>query len=223
MKVNVLNNNIIHFIGNNQYELASSFVRLQEFYESPKDNIRGKYFTLEYFMDEYALDHDNKFTYFQDWEGFNIPGNIVLSFFEKLNNDLRPKEKFILELLTKYIDNNDANFYVIGSIDDHLITLRHEYAHALYYLNEDYRCYREYMLEETSDELKTYLYDKLAKKGYYQNMFNDEIQAYFSTASLTDLIKVFNFTEDNFPLLTIAHYQNMFEDVPKLEITSLLV
>ena len=44
-----------------QYTLASAFLRFQEHYESPK--FRGEIFSLEEFMDWYAVEVGN-FTYY---------------------------------------------------------------------------------------------------------------------------------------------------------------
>ncbi|MEK7106247.1 MAG: ABC transporter ATP-binding protein, partial [Patescibacteria group bacterium] len=60
-----------------QYALASTFLRFQEHYESPK--FRGQFFSLEEFMDWYAEEYGN-FTYYKDWTGFNIPSYILKSF-----------------------------------------------------------------------------------------------------------------------------------------------
>lgn len=43
----------------NQYECCSSFMRLQEFYESPFKEIRGRFFKLDQFMDVYAKKQGN--------------------------------------------------------------------------------------------------------------------------------------------------------------------
>ena len=43
-----------------QYELAATFLRVQEHYESPK--FHGRVFSLEQYMDWYAADRGN-FTY----------------------------------------------------------------------------------------------------------------------------------------------------------------
>jgi hypothetical protein len=53
-----------------QYEITSSFLRIQEHYESP--HFSGRVFTLEEFMDWYAAEY-GAFTYLEDWSGFNVP------------------------------------------------------------------------------------------------------------------------------------------------------
>ena len=73
----------------NQYELT--MIRLQEFYESPYKNIRGKHFTLEQYMDAYAK-HKGNFTYCSDWNGFNIPSIVIQDFFI-IFHPIRDKEK----------------------------------------------------------------------------------------------------------------------------------
>ena len=46
--------NIILAIFDTQYDLCSTLVRIQEFYESDSDKFRGKLFTLDEYMDYYA-------------------------------------------------------------------------------------------------------------------------------------------------------------------------
>jgi hypothetical protein len=62
-----------------QYELTSTFLRVQEHYESPQ--FHGRIFTLEQYMDWYVADN-GAFTYFQDWSGFNVPSTAFQPFYE---------------------------------------------------------------------------------------------------------------------------------------------
>ena len=48
----------------NQYDLAMTFLRYQEFYESPK--FKGKRFTIIDFMEWYSKEYDGAFTYTKD-------------------------------------------------------------------------------------------------------------------------------------------------------------
>ena len=61
---------------NTRYELCSSFMRMQEFYESDIPCIKDNYFTLEKFMDEYAKKNGG-FSYTMDWSEFNIPIDLL--------------------------------------------------------------------------------------------------------------------------------------------------
>jgi hypothetical protein len=62
-----------------QYELTSTFLRVQEYYESPR--FQGRIFTLEQFMDWYAAQYGS-FSYFEDWSGFNVPSTAFQPFFD---------------------------------------------------------------------------------------------------------------------------------------------
>jgi hypothetical protein len=85
------------------YELCMSFVRVQEFYESPE--FKGKYFTLEEFIDWWSLNESKikgSFDYPARWSGFNIPGTVILNWlFECDEEVLRDKELFIFRKLAK--------------------------------------------------------------------------------------------------------------------------
>ena len=64
-----------------QYELATTFLRFQEHYESRR--FRNRVFSLEDFMDWYASRFGG-FTYYQDWAGFNLPSTAFTAFYQAL-------------------------------------------------------------------------------------------------------------------------------------------
>src|SRR5215468_649159 len=107
-----------------QYELTSTFLRVQEHYESPK--FHGRVFTLEQYMDWYAARHGN-FTYYQDWSGFNVPSTAFGAFYAGKFDPLSEKEKQLLGLFRDLREK----FYVIGIYERGSLT--HELAHALYF------------------------------------------------------------------------------------------
>ena len=110
-----------------QYELTSTFLRVQEHYESPQ--FHGRIFTLEQYMDWYVAEN-GAFTYFQDWSGFNVPSTAFQPFYEGKFDPLTRKEKRLLGLFR----NLHGRFYVIGIYDDGKKgTLTHELAHALFF------------------------------------------------------------------------------------------
>jgi len=158
--------------------LASTFVRFQEYYESPK--FKGKIFTLGEFKEWYIKNSvegkkTGKFTYYDDWEGFNIPSYILNPFYAGKFNPLSKKEKRFLEMFKK----EKEKFYVIGvnKADNHLGTdLTHEIAHGLFYTDKDYK---EEVLNVLSKfklrELKTEL---LLEKKYHKKVLEDECHAY---------------------------------------------
>ena len=62
-----------------RYDLCMSFVRVQEFYESPE--FKGRYFTLEEFIDWWSIKMSHihgAFDYPARWGGFNVPGEVML-------------------------------------------------------------------------------------------------------------------------------------------------
>ena len=158
-----------------QHLLTSTFLRFQEHYESPK--FRGKVFDHEEFMDWYAKTHgkEGHFTYLQDWRGFNIPSNVLKPFYEGKFDPLTRKEKALLDLF----HGIEGRFYVIGTFGKTKAsrrTLRHEIAHALYYIDP---AFREQADRIVSGLRLDRLYRFFAKTGGYdKSVFPDEAQAY---------------------------------------------
>jgi hypothetical protein len=158
-----------------QYLMASTFLRFQEFYESPK--FRGRTFTLEEFMDWYAATHpDGRFSYYEDWGGFNIPSSVLDRFYAGDFDPLSEKEKALLALFS-----GGRDFYLIGTsgAGGDPETLRHEIAHGLYATNPAYRA-------EVQELLKTVdlgpVDRMLEKLGYDESVWLDEAHAYLGDA-----------------------------------------
>jgi hypothetical protein len=186
---------LFHIEFPNQYIITSTFMRMQEFYESPYENIKGNYFSLEEFMDTYA-EHQGNFTYTTDWNGFNVPGNIVVEFFEVFGYRMLNKEIKFLNLLRDNIDKKflttNKKFYLIGSVANNKVTMNHEIAHGLFYLNEDYR--KETLKLNAEKDLAGYKKD-LLNMGYCEEVLDDEIQAFFATSDEQHMKGVFETTD----------------------------
>jgi hypothetical protein len=149
-----------------QYELAATFLRVQEHYESPR--FSGRVFSLEQYMDWYAA-RFGAFTYYQDWAGFNVPSTALLPFYEGKFDPLLEKEKRLLRLFK----NLHGRFYVIGLYNSGDLT--HELAHALYFTDAAYRrAVRTAMRGYDTSALKR----QLAKAGYAKHVIPDEVHAY---------------------------------------------
>jgi hypothetical protein len=189
MKVKEIYPGLYLYLFPNQYELCSTFGRLQEFYESPIRKIRGKYFTYEQFIDAYAyLNKKIKFTYFGDWDGFNVPGNIVYNFFKKFSKDFTQKEKQLLNRLEIYNYLKKDNFYIIGVVKGNKETIKHEVAHGLFYLNKDYRKEMLKLIDEMPESMKTEAKIFLLNIKYCRAVLKDEIQAYFATGISKNMV-----------------------------------
>jgi len=168
-----------------QYLLAATFMRLQEYYESPLRGFHGRRFTHEQYMDAYAAKYGN-FTYTVDWTGFNVPGNIVVRFFS-LFRDLSRKETALHEAMLPVMERWGDRFYLVGSMSGDPDTLKHEMAHAFYYLDQGYK--RE-MDAITAGWLQADSFRQaIARKGYRMSVAKDETQAYMATSPKAWLTK----------------------------------
>lgn len=186
---------VIYLKFQNQYEVCSTFMRLQEFYESPFKPIRGKVFSLELLMDLYAKQQGN-FTYTSDWGGFNVPGHVVNDFYDKFYDGLLAKEQRLYDMIYEtdgmgnQVPPEDLErYYVIGLYEEG--SLDHELAHALYYLNDDYRRVVNALVKAlpktTGETIKKWLLDK----GYSKPLVVDETNAYLATDCKDELLKRF--------------------------------
>lgn len=149
-----------------QYALASTFLRIQEHYESSR--FRNRVFSLEQFMDWYA-DRYGAFTYYQDWSGFNVPSTALEPFYGGRFDPLLRKEERLLRLF----EGQRPPFYIIGLASN--ADLKHELAHALFFTRPAYRkAVRAAMREYDTSALKR----RLAKMGYHRSVLADEAHAY---------------------------------------------
>lgn len=205
-------NSVYHAKFSTRYECAATFLRLQEFYESPFRGFYRKHFTLEEYMDRYAKENGN-FTYTTDWEGFNVPGNIVRKFF-KLESpfwrDMLCKETILYNNMEDVI-RSGKRFYLIGTSDeDGHDAIDHEYAHGFWYLNRYYKAEQQYVLDSISKKTFGQLEERLLKKGYRKSVVLDELQAYFSTSTPDDMKDMFG--EVRLPKRIIQKCRDIFEE-----------
>lgn len=161
---------IIHLSYATTQSVCRAFLRIQEFYESPE--FAGKYFTVDEYATWYTADR-GKFSYYDDWSGFNIPGNVVREFFV-LFKDLSDEEKVIYSHVNHIWHDN---FYLIGNASNDADTLEHECRHALFYLDPVYRYMCDLIFKSSQYELPK---DILLDMGYSDKVIPDEMQAYFA-------------------------------------------
>jgi hypothetical protein len=156
-----------------QYQLAATFLRVQEHYESPR--FHGRVFSLEQYMDWYAERYGN-FTYYQDWSGFNVPSTALQPFYAGRFDPLSEKEKRLLEMFRRV----RGRFYVIGVFGRAGSSLTHELAHALFFTDAIYRkAVQRAMLAYDTRTLER----QLSKAGYARHVIPDETQAYLVAPS----------------------------------------
>ncbi len=174
MEIKKLFEGCIHVDFETQEDLAKTFIRIQEHYESPK--FQGEIFTLGIYREWYAKEY-GVFSYYTDWNGFNIPGSAIKPFVDGLFDPLTKYEKKLIETV-RY--NDLRNFYIIGTHgggDDG--TLKHEIRHAKFTLNMLYRDAVLKQLEKYKEVLLP-LEDWIINKGYNISVLKDETNAYLS-------------------------------------------
>ena len=170
MKISEKIPGIIHVEMNNQKELAETFLRFQEHYESP--HFRGKVFTLGQFRAWYAQKM-NGFTYHDDWNGFNVPSSSLRPFRTGLFDPLSDQEKKLLELIPDRLEN----YYVIGTHSEDS-AVEHEVCHGLYFIDEKYRDEVNRLFARVKPGLLKPLEKFLLKIGYCEEVLVDEFNAY---------------------------------------------
>jgi hypothetical protein len=184
------------------YTRPMVFMRVQEFYESPNSDFRGKHFNIWDYIEWYSREHNDAFTYAFDWSGFNIPLPIAWECYEgkekstkKMYDSVRSmpdswKSKWdetmkdiVWEVQSKMFNKKnrrDMNAYIIGARDTKGDTFQHEVAHGLYYTNKEYK----ELMDEITETIDWQDYLKFEKNlldmGYTAAVIPDEIQAYLS-------------------------------------------
>lgn len=168
---------------NNAYDLAMTFCRVQEFYESPFEEIRGKNFNMIEFQRLYSLKNEGIFTYPNDWVGFNIPSSILNKFYKGMwvQSDWNMYDSVFKKIINQI--NQDKPFYLIGAQKKDQKTINHELCHAFYNLNSDYKKSVDKLINNIPRRFLDKMKKVLRKTGYCNKVLRDEIQAYLSCDS----------------------------------------
>lgn len=171
-----------------QYDMCMTFMRYQEFYESPRYHDRK--FTWAEYIAWYCKDQNKEgnFSYMTDWGGFNIPVEVIGQVISMGVDDPNHYDMLMMTIY-KIISAECDRAYLIGVVRDGELD-RHEMTHAMYYLDEAYRDKCLKVIFETDPDLIQGLRDVLFAKGYTEKTLHDEIQAY-----LTDDKKLFKDTD----------------------------
>jgi hypothetical protein len=166
---------VLHMKFPSQRLMASTMLRFQEHYESPK--FRNKAFTLDEFKKWYAKNQSKTgtFSYYQDWEGFNIPSRILRRFIKGDFAPLSSKERALLEI----VSGRQGRFYLIATAgkDGDPETLRHEVAHGLWYTRPDYRRRAQALLKGVD---LVPVFAMLENLGYHKSVWLDEAHAWLA-------------------------------------------
>ncbi len=218
LEVEEIADSVFHIIAETQYDVTSTFMRVQEFYESPFPEIRGHFFTHEQYMDMCAHKNDRSgsdeivFSYFEDWAGFNVPGNIFNKWVTKFSKKgLWEKEQDLVDLVYDSLEKKTNKFYVIGTyIDCESKTIDHELSHAWFYLDPEYKRTMLKLFRKLPVYAKKQLKRYLDSDGYTPEVFDDEIIAYLSTNQMTYTTKQFG--KKKVPWDHVLKFQETFEE-----------
>ncbi len=195
---------LVEIKGNN--DLAHTFLRVQEFYESGNPEIQGKEFTFQQYSDWYSYQSKTgTFSYGEDWKGFNVPSDAVYQCYA-INKERTEYDNFFLSLVSKIEKEVKSKglekFYMIGVRAGDVRTLDHEIAHGLFTVNKDYKKEMKNLVSELPKEVNFYLGAYLKDLGYAESVHEDEIQAYLSTG-----------LRDNMDKEMLEQYMSEFIDV----------
>lgn len=183
---------LLHLTASNSYWLGMAMFRVQEFYESKHDSIRGQVFSFETAMDMYAKP-SGVFDYADQWSAFNVPGEVVDSFFVKYHGMLTEKEQFLRSLINTY-RMESTRYYLIGTVNGaHPGYLKHELAHAAFYLDPAYRKTMTDLVKRIPARDRARMGKSLTDEGYSVSVHVDELQAYLATDTKSDNVEMFGY------------------------------
>lgn len=172
-------------------ELGLLFLRPQEFYESGNPAFCGKAFTITEFMQWYIerTREENKpaeaaFTYFEDFQGYNIPGEVVEQYLKLPLPELSVWDTRFARIATVVQQHQRGKFYLIGALTTKTAVIEHELAHAMYYLVPGYHLAMDKLLATLPPDARSVINAALAEQRYSPAVFFDETQAYMATGLL---------------------------------------
>ena len=174
---------VVHLHFPSQREMCKTLVRIQEFYESPYPEIKGKFFTLEKFAALYCVDHGSPFSYYEDWHGFNFPGDVLREFARVFRGRLTADELFLLSTIEVLPDVR----YLIGTHQPDDVT--HEIAHAMFHIDKYYRTSVSTLVSRFTKfvpDAALALKRWLLHEGYCEAVLVDEFNAYLATNGIKD-------------------------------------
>lgn len=181
-KIREVKPKIFLFEFNNYYDMCMYFLRYQEFYESPSPKFRGKSFEIFDFMKWYSLKYGKgAFTYPRDWDGFNIPGDIIKKVWDLGIADRNLYDYEMMNAWNKCKESTDGDFYIIGVVRGNK-ALSHEIAHGFFYLYPEYKKQMTKLVKSLDPKFRATLNSNLKNLGYTPKVYIDESQAYLSTS-----------------------------------------
>lgn len=179
----VLHPKIVILKFKNQYEMNMSMMRAEEFSENSK--IRGKILDLEPFMDTMASQQeDGNFHYTNEVLGTNMDWHTLCRFNLHALGVLTERERRVFASLECF--RYCPNFCII-SVFKYDEILKHELAHALYFMDEEYKDKSDELSSSLSPTCVRKITEWLRSKSYHRSAYMDEFQAFLSSDSRPEL------------------------------------
>lgn len=174
-----------------RHELAMTFLRVQEFYESHSDKFMKKKFSFNEYKEWYKSQSvDGEFTYSSFWGGFNVPSRVIENCYS-LHDERLDADNFFLKInsICKNISELKGydEYYLIGTRKGDLKALPHEIAHGLYTTNKEYRNLMNKGLQELDSSLLNKLKEIIENIGYGEDTLLDEAHAYLATGLVREM------------------------------------
>lgn len=164
------------------YDRAMTFLRGQEYYESPNLKFRGKSFEIWDYMKWYSLNNKKGFTYALDWTGFNIPLIKLIKCYDEGDFVFTPYDEVMNEIVWDLYEKDfDSTKYVIGTKNITDEVFKHEVCHGLWYTNKEYKKIAKGLVAQISAKHYKIYKANLLSMGYTNKVVDDEIQAYLTT------------------------------------------
>lgn len=169
-----------------QFDMCLHAIRVSEFIESGHKLFESCDYELVDYIDWYSNNINKKgvFSYTSDWGGFNIPSDDL----KKAYEDHTPKDFNRVDHLVygiyKYLRCKEGGeeFYIIAYTKGDDDTFEHEFAHALYKIDLEYKkemiCAISTVPTKARNNVRKILKEKL---HYGDAVIDDEFQAYFAT------------------------------------------
>lgn len=180
-KIEQVKPNIFAVIIKDNYDRAMTFCRVQEYYESPNKKFKGKKFSIWEYMKWYSKNTTLGFTYPYDWEGFNIPFDVLHRCYTVMNEHETPYDKVMCDIYENILkDKSEGKAFILG-IGKKNDTFKHELCHALWHTNKAYRKEAKSILDAIDETHIKIFKTNLLNMGYVKTVLEDEIQAYLTT------------------------------------------
>lgn len=151
-------------------EMCAATQRFSHYYEIP--GFVGKILSWEE-MDGYYLQKRGSKTWWQEmYAGANLPDSVFEAFIKANLSDITPQERKILDLVADI----EGPYYIIMTSYNALYVRDHEIAHAMWYLDSEYKCKAEKFIMDNWEDLRPVR--EHIKIHYEDNVIVDELHAY---------------------------------------------